>query len=558
MDERKINQKLKKDVNQWEQNILKPHVSQHPENEDFVTVSGIPIKPLYTPLDIEHGEYDKELGFPGDYPFTRGVIPNMYRSRLWVMGQFAGYGSAKEANKRYRYLIEQGQNGFGIAFDLPTQLGYDSDHPLAAGQVGQVGVAVSTLEDMGILLEGIPLDQVQIRVIANAPTVIILAMIVVEARRRGFHLSDLHLALQNDILKEYTARGNYIFPPDPSMRLFTDALEYCTENLPNSIPVYFCGYQMREAGANAIQEVAFTLAHATAYVKAGIDRGLSPDRFGPNLMFYFGCHRHFFEEVAKIRAARRLWAKIMKEKFGAKNPDACKLHLYATSSGATLTAQEPYNNIVRVTLQALAAVLGGAEVMHLASMDEALGIPAQESVRIAIRTQQIIAHESGVIDTADPLGGSYYVEYLTNKIEEEVKKYIEKIEEVGGAIRAIEVGYTQREIMESAYRYQKEEESGKRVVIGVNKFRPEQEVEPTVFRVDPAIEEDQKDRLKAFKAARDQQVAHRILQTIRNAASGRQNLMPVLIEAVTAHVTVGEICDVLREVYGTYKEVKPF
>jgi methylmalonyl-CoA mutase N-terminal domain/subunit len=556
VDSRKM-KSIEEEKRRWERNLLKPHISQHPENGDFVTVSGIPIKPLYTPLDIEHREYENDLGFPGEYPFTRGVIPNMFRSRLWIMGQFAGYGSAKEANKRYRYLIEQGQNGFGIAFDLPSQLGYDSDHPLAAGQVGQVGVAVCTLEDMEILLEGIPLDKVQIRVIANAPTAIILAMIVVEAERKGFRLSDLRLALQNDILKEYTARGNYIFPPGPSMRLFTDALEYCTENLPNSIPVYFCGYQMREAGANAIQEVAFTLAHAMAYVSAGIDRGLSPDAFGPNLMFYFGCHRNFFEEVAKIRAARRLWAKIMKEKFGAKNPDACKLHLYATSSGATLTAQEPYNNIVRVTLQALAGILGGAEVMHLASMDEALGIPTQESVRVAIRTQQIIAHESGVIDTADPLGGSYYVEYLTNKIEEEVKKYIEKIDEVGGAIRAIEAGYTQREIMESAYRYQKEEESGKRIVIGVNKFRPDQEVEPTVFRLDPAIEKDQKVRLKAFKEARDQQVVERMLQTIRNAASGQQNLMPVLIEAVKAHVTVGEICEVLREVYGTYKEVKP-
>jgi methylmalonyl-CoA mutase N-terminal domain/subunit len=557
VDSKKM-KRIEEEKNRWEKNLLRPHISQHPESEDFVTVSGIPIKPLYTPLDIEHRGYENDLGFPGEFPFTRGVIPNMFRSRLWIMGQFAGYGSAKEANKRYRYLIEQGQNGFGIAFDLPSQLGYDSDHPLASGQVGQVGVAVCTLEDMEILLEGIPLDKVQIRVIANAPTAIILAMIVVESQKRGFPLKDLHLALQNDILKEYTARGNYIFPPGPSMRLFTDVLEYCTEYLPNSIPVYFCGYQMREAGANAIQEVAFTLGHAMAYVSAGIDRGLSPDAFGANLMFYFGCHRNFFEEVAKIRAARRLWAKIMKVKFGAKNPDACKLHLYATSSGATLTAQEPYNNIVRVTLQALAGVLGGAEVMHLASMDEALGIPTQESVRIAIRTQQIIAHESGAIDTADPLGGSYYVEHLTNRIEAEVENTIKKIEEVGGPIRAIEVGYTQREIMESAYRYQKEEEMGKRIVIGVNRFRPEQEVEPTVFRVDPGIEEDQKSRLKAFKTARDQQAVRKMLQTIRQVASGSENVMPALIEAVKAHVTVGEICDVLREIYGTYKEVKPF
>jgi methylmalonyl-CoA mutase N-terminal domain/subunit len=558
MDHSKTNEEFKSKINRWEEERLKPYVHQFPEAGDFVTVSGIPIHPVYTPADIKDLDYERDIGFPGEYPFTRGVIPNMYRSRLWIMGQFAGYGSAKEANKRYRYLIEQGQNGFGIAFDLPSQLGYDSDHPIAAGQVGQVGVAVSSLEDIGLLLNNIPLDQVQIRVIANAPTAIILAMIVVEAKKRGFPLKNLHLAIQNDILKEYTARGNYIFPPGPSIRLFTDVLEYCTEYLPNSIPVYFCGYQMREAGANAIQEVAFTLAHAMAYVAAGIDRGLSPDVFGPNLMFYFGCHRNFFEEVAKIRAARKLWAKIMRERFGAKNPDAWKLHLYATSSGATLTAQEPYNNIVRVTLQALAGILGGAEVMHLASMDEALGIPTQESVRIAVRTQQIIAFESGVIDTADPLGGSYYVEYLTNRIEEEVAGYIKKIEEVGGAIRAIEVGYTQHEIMESAYRYQKEEESGKRVVIGMNKFRPDQEVESAVFRVDPAIEEDQKNRLKAFKAARDQQAVRGMLRTIRSAASGRENLMPILVEAVKVHLTIGEICDVLREVYGTYKEVKPF
>lgn len=556
-DSKKI-KKIEEDVNRWERNTLEPHVSQNPESGDFVTVSGIPIKPLYTPLDIKDLEYEKDLGCPGSYPFTRGVIPNMYRSRSWIMGQFAGYGSAREANKRYKYLIEQGQNGFGIAFDLPTQLGYDSDHPLAAGQVGQVGVAVSTLEDMGTLLEGIPLDQVQIRVIANAPNIIILAMIAVEAERRGFRLSDLHLALQNDILKEYTARGNYIFPPGPSMRLFADVLEYCTGNLPNSIPVYFCGYQMREAGANAIQEVAFTLAHAITYVKAGVDRGLNPDVFGPNLMFYFGCHRNFFEEVAKIRAARRLWAKIMKERFGAKNPEACKLHLYATSSGATLTAQEPYNNVIRVTLQALAGILGGAEVMHLASMDEALGIPTQESVRIAIRTQQIIAYESGVVDTSDPLGGSYYVEYLTNRIEEEVRRCIEKIEEMGGAIQAIETGYTQREIMESAYQYQKEEEAGQRIVIGINKFRPDQEVEPKVFRVDPAVEEEQIRRVQKLKEGRDRRRVKALLDRIKEAASGQENLMPIFIESVKHKVTLGEICDVLRDVFGTYKEVKPF
>jgi methylmalonyl-CoA mutase, N-terminal domain len=558
MDHSKKYDVLEAKLNRWEKETLNPHIRQFPETSDFVTVSGIPIRPVYTPADIQDLDYESDLGFPGEYPFTRGVIPNMYRSNFWVMGQFAGYGTAADANKRYRYLIEQGQNGFGIAFDLPTQLGYDSDHPLAQGQVGQVGVAVCTLEDMQILLEGIPLDQVQIRVIANAPTAIILAMIVAEAERKGFNLSHLRLALQNDILKEYVARGNFIFPPAPSIRLFTDVLEYCTENLPSTIPVYFCGYQIREAGADAIQEVAFTLANAFAYIEAGIDRGLNVDTFGPRLMFYFNCHRNFFEEIAKLRAARRLWARMMRERFKAKNPDACKLHLYTTSAGSTLTAQEPYNNVIRVALQALTGVLGGAEVMHLASMDEALGIPTPESVRIAVRTQQVIAHESGVVDTADPLGGSYYVEHLTNKIESEVKQYLEKIDGMGGAIRAIEKGYIQREIMESSYRYQKEEEAGKRIVIGVNKFRPEQEVEPAVFQVNPRVGEEQSGRLRRFKEARDPHRLKSVLQRVRMAASGDENLMPILLEAVKTHATVGEICDILREIYGTYEEVKPF
>jgi methylmalonyl-CoA mutase, N-terminal domain len=550
--------KMNKKITQWQKKVLEPYLNRFPEERNFVSVSGISIKPVYTPADLSEFDYERDLGLPGEYPFTRGVIPNMYRSQFWIMGQYAGYGAAKDANTRYKYLIKQGQNGFGIAFDLPTQLGYDSDHPLAQRQVGQVGVAVSTLEDMHILLDGIPLDQVQIRVIGNAPTAIILAMIIVEAQRSGFDLQQLRLALQNDILKEYTSRGNYIFPPGPSMRLFADVLEYCTQRLSSSIPVYFCGYHIREAGANAIQEVAFNLANAMAYVEAGIERGLSVDAFGPNLMFYFGCHRNFFEEIAKIRAARRLWARIMKERFQANNPEACKLHLYATSQGSTLTAQEPHNNIIRVTLQALAGVLGGAEVMHLASMDEALALPTEESVRVAVRTQQVIAYESGVTDTADPLGGSYYVEHLTNKIEDEVKAYLTKIDKLGGAIAAIEKGYIQHEIMESSYRYQKEEETGQRTVIGVNKLRPEKEVEPVIFQVPPTVEEEQTHRLRQFKESRDQREVRILLEKVRETASRQANLMPILIEAVTGHVTLGEICEVLRSVFGVYEEVKPF
>jgi methylmalonyl-CoA mutase N-terminal domain/subunit len=545
-------------VKRWEREIAKPYTAKTPGRKKFENDSGVTIKPVYTPMETEEIDYARDVGLPGAYPFTRGITPNMYRSDLWIMGQFAGFGTPRDANRRYKYLIEQGQNGFGIAFDLPSQLGYDFDHTWAAGQVGQIGVAVCTLEDMRTLLEGIPLDQVQIRVIANAPTAIMLAMIVIVAQERGVPLESLHLALQNDILKEYIARGNFIFPPGPSMRLFADVLEYCTRNLTGSIPVYFCGYQIREAGATAVQEVAFTLANASAYVQAGLDRGLGIDEFGANLMFYFGCHQNLFEEVAKIRGARRLWARIMHEKFGAQNPESCKLRLYATSQGSTLTAQEPYNNIVRVTLQALTGVLGGAQVMHLASMDEALAIPTEESVRIAIRTQQIIAHETGVADTADPLGGSYYVEHLTNAIEEKVKTYLDKIEEMGGAIPAIQRGYIQREVMEASYQYQREIEAGSRVIVGVNKFASDQEVEPVLFRVDPKIEEEQKRRLKRFKENRNQQHVKKVLNKVHEAAAGEASLMPVLIEAVRTHATLGEICGVLRGVFGTYEEVNLF
>ena len=554
MSDSKQGKSLKKTIRQWEQDVLGPHLQKFHEERDFDTVSGIEVKPLYTPDDIKDLDYETDLGFPGQYPFTRGVIPNMYRSRCWIMGQYAGYGSAADANKRYKYLIEQGQNGFGIAFDLPTQLGYDSDNPLSDGQVGQVGVAVSTLYDIKTLLDSIPLDKIQIRVIANAPTAVVLAMIVVEAQRRGFDLKRLNLALQNDILKEYTSRGNYIFPPAPSMRLFADVLEYSTVNLPSCIPIYFCGYHLREAGANAVQEVAFTLANAIEYIKAGVARGLHVNDFGPRLMLYFGCHRNFFEEVAKIRAARRKWAQIMKTQFHATNPEACKLHVYATSQGSTLTAHEPYNNIIRVTLQALSGVLGGAEVMHLASMDEALAIPTEESVKIAVRTQQIIAEESGVADTADPLGGSYFIESLTNTIQENVNIYLDKIEKMGGAIRAIEKGYIQSEIMDSSFRSQMEEESGKRIVIGVNRFKPDEEIEPVLFKVGPAVEEEQKRRLHRFKNDRDQKSVEALLQKVRILASTDENLMPVLIEAVKGHATLGEICDALRDVFGTHEE----
>lgn len=556
-DKKKLEELKKKEMD-WQEKV-DAYIKKNPETKSkFENQSGIKIKNVYSPLDIEDKDYEKDLGYPGEYPFTRGIDLNMYRSGLWVMGQYAGYGTAEQANQRYRYLLEEGQNGFGIAFDLPTQLGYDSDNHVARNDVGRVGVAVDTIEDMKDLLKQIPLNKVQIRVIANAPTVVILAMIVACAEEYGFNLDEMQLALQNDILKEYSARGLYIFPVAPAMKLFTDVLEFCTKNMPKTIPAYFCGYHHREAGCNTIQEVAFTLANAIAYVESGIERGLSIDDFGHNLMFYLSCHMNFFEEVAKLRAARRLWARIVRNRFKARKDDSCVMRLYTTSSGSTLTSQEPENNIIRVAMQALMGVLGGTQVMHLASMDEGHALPTEKSVKIAVRTQQLLAYEFGLTDTADPLGGSYYVEYLTDEIERLAQDYIDKIDAMGGAVKAIEAGYYQREIARAAYDYQNKIDKGDQIVIGINKYRGEAKPPQDIFIFDPELLKIQVERLKKAKTERDQQAVEKSLNKLREVLNTDENIMECVIEAVKCRATIGEVCDVLKSKYGIYRGSRAF
>ncbi len=538
-------------VKEWELKV-RDAVAKHPERKGrFETSSGVEVKRLYTPLDFHEEDYLEKLGFPGEYPFTRGVYTTMYRGRLWTMRQYAGFGTAEETNRRFKYLLSQGQTGLSVAFDLPTQLGYDSDHPLAAGEVGRVGVVVDSLRDMEVLFDGIPLDKVSTSMTINAPTPVILAMYVALAERRGVKPSELRGTVQNDILKEYIARGMYIFPPKPSMKLTVDVIEYCAENMPLWNPISISGYHIREAGADAVQEVAFTLANGIAYVEAVLERGLDLDRFAGRLSFFFSVHNNFFEEVAKFRAARRLWAKIMRERFGAKTERAMMLRFHVQTAGSTLTAQQPLNNIVRVAIQALAAVLGGAQSIHTNSYDEALALPSEEAVKVALRTQQIIAYETGVPDTIDPLGGSYYVEALTDRIEEEAEKYIEKIDEMGGMVAAIEKGYIQREISRKAYSFQKDVEMGEVVIVGVNMFREEGEVKVPVHRVDPSVEEKAVKNLEKLRRERDNRRVRDALERLRRkAGEGEENLMPAIIEAVKAYATVGEVCSVLREVYG--------
>ena len=537
----------------WEQTTLQKVLARYPERrEQFATLSDIPVERLYTPEDVELN-YLRDLGFPGEYPYTRGVQPTMYRGRLWTMRQYAGYATAEESNRRFRYLLSQGQTGLSVAFDLPTQMGYDSDHPLAEGEVGKVGVAIDSLEDMEILFDGIPLDKVSTSMTINAPAAILLAMYIAVAKKQGVDPKVLRGTVQNDILKEYVARGTYIFPPQPSMRLVTDLIAYCKDHLPRWNSISISGYHIREAGSTAVQEVAFTLANAIAYVQAATEAGLDVDEFAPRLSFFFGAHNDFFEEIAKFRAARRLWARIMRERFGAKNPRSWMLRFHTQTAGCTLTAQQPDNNIVRVTLQALAAVLGGTQSLHTNSRDEALSLPTEKSVQIALRTQQIIAHESGVANTIDPLAGSYYVEYLTDEIEKRARDYIERIDRLGGALRAIERGFIQREIEESAYRYQREIEKGDRVVVGVNRFTVEEEVPLRRLRVDPTVRERQMERLRALRERRDSGRVSALLARLEEAARGDENLMPLFIECVEAYATLGEICDVLRGVFGEYR-----
>jgi methylmalonyl-CoA mutase, N-terminal domain len=542
----------------WEQKVIGPSLAKSPEREEvFVTGSGRPLERVYTHDDVQ-GDYVDEMGFPGQFPFTRGIQPTMYRGRLWTMRQYAGFASAEESNRRYRYLLEQGQTGISVAFDLPTQLGYDSDHELASGEVGKVGVAISSLEDMETLFNQIPLDKVSTSMTINATAGPILAMYIAAARGQGVLASKLNGTVQNDLLKEYVARGTYIYPPKASIRLVTDILEYCGKEVPQWNTISISGYHIREAGSTAVQEVAFTLSDAIAYVEAAEKRGLAVDSFAPRLSFFFNAHNDLLEEVAKYRAARRLWARIMRDRFGAKDPRSWMLRFHTQTAGSSLTAQQTENNVVRVTLQALAAVLGGTQSLHTNSRDEALALPTENSVRTALRTQQIIACESGVANTIDPLAGSYLVEHLTSEIERQAQEYIEKIDRLGGMQAAIEGGFVQREIQESAYRYQRDIDTGKRVVVGVNKFTTAPEPVGDILKVNPAVQADQTRRLAALRARRDNERVHSILATLDAEARGANNLMPTLLEAAAAYATLGEICDVLRGVFGEYRETVVF
>ena len=548
-------ERIREEMAKWEQTAVAEALKRMPERKPvFKTASGIPIKRLYTPLDVADLDYLRDLGFPGQYPFTRGVYATMYRGRIWTMRQYAGYGTAEETNKRFKYLLEHGQTGLSVAFDFPTQLGLDPDHPLAVGEVGRVGVSIFSLEEMMRLFDGIPLGKVTTSMTINATATAILAMYIATAQAQGFEQAILGGTVQNDILKEYVARGLYIFPPEPSMRLTVDLIEYCARNMPRWNPISISGYHIREAGANAVQELAFTFANAIAYVEACLDRGLKVDEFAPRLSFFFAVHNDFFEEIAKFRAARRIWAKIMRERFGAQKARSCMLRFHTQTAGSTLTAQQPLNNIIRVAIQALAAVLGGTQSLHTNSYDEALCLPSEEAALLALRTQQIIAYEMNVASTVDPLAGSYYVEWLTNEIEERVWRYLDRIDAMGGAVKAIESGFVQREIARSAYEQQKAIESGELVVVGVNKFRLEgEEIKVEILKVDPRVEEEQKKRLRALRASRDARRVEEALDALRKAAEGEENVMPYMLEAVKARATIGEIFGVLREIFGEYK-----
>lgn len=546
---------IKESKKKWESEVVDKAIKRFPERkEKFSTVSDIELDRLYTPENIEDLNYEKDLGYPGKYPYTRGVQPTMYRGRLWTMRQYAGFATAEESNKRYKYLLEQGQTGLSVAFDLPTQIGYDSDHSLSAGEVGKVGVAIDSLKDMEILFNGIPLDKVSTSMTINAPASVLLAMYIAVAEKQGVSQDKLRGTIQNDILKEYIARGTYIFPPEPSMRLITDIFEYCSKNVPKWNTISISGYHIREAGATAIQEVAFTLADGIAYVEAAIEAGLDVDDFAPRLSFFFNAHNNLLEEIAKYRAARRIWAKIMKNRFKAKNEKSMKLKFHTQTAGCTLTAQQPDNNIIRVTVQALAAVLGGTQSLHTNSRDEALALPSEESVRIALRTQQVLAYESGVTETIDPLAGSYYIESLTDQIEEEAMKYIEKIDELGGMPQAVEKGYVQKEIQNSSYKYQMEVESNERIVVGVNKFQTEEKHHEDILKVDPEVERLQKEKINKLKSTRNNDEVKKNLANLKKLAKTDENLMPYILSAVKSYATLGEICDVLRSVFGEYEQ----
>ncbi|HEX6849759.1 MAG TPA: methylmalonyl-CoA mutase family protein [Candidatus Polarisedimenticolaceae bacterium] len=537
----------------WEDDVLAKSLARSPERKDrFETTSGIPVERVYA------GDDSDGLGFPGEYPYTRGVQPTMYRSRFWTMRQYSGFGNAVETNRRFRYLLEQGQSGLSVAFDLPTQMGYDSDHAMAMGEVGKVGVAISSLEDMEELLAEIPLDRVSTSMTINSTASILLALYVAVAKRRGISPSKLSGTIQNDLLKEYIARGTYIYPPEASIRITTDLFSWCAERVPRWNTISISGYHMREAGATAVQEVAFTLANAVAYCEAALARGLKFEQFGPRLSFFMNGHSNFFEEAAKFRAARRLWARLVRERFGVDDPESAKFRFHTQTAGSTLTAQQPEVNLVRTALQALSAVLGGTQSLHTNSMDEALGLPTEHAALLALRTQQVLAHETGVGDTVDPLAGSYFVEALTDAIERGARAYLDKIDAMGGATRALEKGFQQREIHEAAYRWQKQVERGEQVVVGVNRFTEGDAAKPPILRIDPSLEPARVERLKALRARRDAGATSRALQGVEDAARSDSNVMPAILTAVESQATLGEIADRMRAVFGVYHETFAF
>ena len=543
---------------EWQESTYDPARQRAPERDaSFETSSGQPVAPLYTPEDLSADgdgfDYANKLGFPGSYPYTRGIQPTMYRGRLWTMRQYAGFGTAEESNQRYKYLLSQGQTGLSVAFDLPTQIGYDADDPMVEGEVGKVGVSICSLRDMETLFDGIPLEQVTTSMTINATAAILLSLYVAVAKRQGVDPAKIGGTTQHDILKEYIARGTHIFPPRPSVRLITDVFLYAKDNLPSWNTISISGYHMREAGCTAAQEVGFTMANAIAYVEAGLSAGLTFDEFAPRLAFFFACHSLFLEEIAKFRAARRLWARIAKERFGAKDPRSMMLRFHTQTGGATLTAQQPDNNIVRTAFEALAAVLGGTQSLHTNAKDEALALPSQEAAELALRTQQIIAYETGVGDSIDPAAGSYYIERLTDQVEAEAQEYIDRIDALGGALVAIEQGFQQREIQESAYRMQREIEEKRRIVVGVNEYAQEEPPIAGLTRVDPAVGERQRERLRELRAGRDSGRVELLLGRLEERAQGTENMVPLLIECVENDVTLGEICRVLRNVWGEYQ-----
>jgi methylmalonyl-CoA mutase N-terminal domain/subunit len=537
----------------YDETVAKVLTKMPERKAEFVNTSGIPIARVYTPLDLADFDYLQKLGVPGQYPYTRAVQPTAYRGRYWTMRQYAGFGSAEETNERYHFLLKSGQTGLSVAFDLPTQIGYDSDAPLARGEVGKVGVSIDSLWDMERLFQGIPLDQVSTSMTINSPCAVLLAMYLVVAEKQEVAFDKLRGTVQNDILKEYSSRGTYIFPPRPSMRLITDIFEYCTREVPQWNTISISGYHIREAGSTAVQEIAFTLANGIAYVEGAIKAGMKVDEFGPRLSFFFNSHLDFLEEVAKFRAARRLWAKIMKERFGAKDPRSLMLRFHTQTAGCSLTAQQPLNNIVRTAFQAMSAVLGGTQSLHTNSFDEAMALPSETAVQVALRTQQVIAYETAVSDTVDPLAGSYYLENLTDAIEIKAQEYIDQIDRLGGAVAAIEQGFVQREIGASAYRYQQEIEKGERVVVGLNRFQVKGEGKIPLLKMAPETEDKQKARLKELRQTRDNAMVRQTLAQLKTAAQGADNLMPPILSAVRTLATLGEICDTLREVFGEYE-----